>query len=273
MQRSKEQQRKQFVRECLKEYYEEDRQILIDSSICKVFCTKFIIGDLIYFGNKILIPEEEFETIRNLANDSIDYNIMWKAIRKKNAQSILNKMEKDTHDNIKIVSMPKAKEKVDRLEEYLKDNPSILLYLQDMDLYKKLREKNVRQQLYLMYEGMKDIGVFTSKFKFETIDAIHFENAKMVIYTDQIRTSEIKVFDSKGKRRHGKDVVEVNPRDFIVIKSYKEDGEKSIKIYEVVSRHSRKHASLILWTHLKEHETTNWYIEQLPYMLQSIIKK
>lgn len=271
MQGNREEQRRRFVRRVLKEYYDEDKTILIDSSICRVLCTKYIIGDLIYFGNKILIPSEELEIIKDFAN--CNQNVKWKIIRKRNAQIILGKIEKDTHKSIEIVDMPKAKEKVDGLENYLKENPSVLLYLQDNELYQKLQTRELRKQLFLMYEGMEDIGLFASKYKFETIGSIDFEKGKMKIYTNSRRTSEIKIFYDNGKIKEEEDGgVEVKPRDFIVIKSqFEEDGVKSIRLYEIVSKHSRNHASLILWTTLEKEQTTNWYIEQLPYKLQRII--
>ena len=275
MEGRREEDRKQFVKKCLKEYYEKDTKILIDSSICRVFCTKYVLGDLVYFGNKLIISEEELEEIKKFAADDAGYS-NWKQIRKKNAQLILFRMKKDVHDNIEVVTMPEEVRKVERLEKYLKENPAVILYVQNNEIYNELKERGLRHQLYLMYDGMRDIGIFHNKFKFETIGAIQFENDKMRIYKPLKQTTEIKVFDSKGERKEEDRAVEVEPRDFIVIKSLcykKEDMAKSIKLYEVISRHSRNHASLVLWTTLKAHETTNRYIENLPYLLQSIIAK
>ncbi len=121
----------------------------------------------------------------------------------------------------------------------------------------------------MMYEGMEDIGIFKSKYSFETIGAIRFMNEKMVITPRENSESEIEVYTPKGIKREG---VEVKQKDLILIKSFANDGVKSIRLYEIVSKHSRNHASLILWTKLKEDEKSNKYIQALPYNFQRVIE-
>lgn len=262
-----EKKRRDFVKKCLGEYYEEDKKILIDPSICNVYVVKYIIGDLIYFGNQILIAEEDFETLEKFA--SCRGYSEWKEIRRKNAETILRK---NTSKNFRIISLPEAENKVERKAKYLQENQDVRLYVKYGAIYQKLQKIGLEQQLYCMNKGMRDIGLFKTKYKFETIGAIQFENCKMMIYIDPIRESEIKVFDSKGRQKEGS-VIEVKQNDFITIRSYKGDGVQSIKLYEIVSKHSKHHASLVLWTNLKAYEKTNCYIEQLPDLLQSIMNK
>lgn len=260
MSKTREDERKDFVKRCMKEYYEEDRKILIDISICNVYVAKYIIGDLIYFGNNILISEEDLKLVKRLASNNSD--IVQEQIRTINARAILKR-------KINKTTLPKATSKAEKFEKYLKDNQDIILYVEDATLYQKLLERGLRKQLYLMYKGMDDIGLFKTIYKFETIGAIQFENNGKMLFSPR-EEPIIKVFDSKGREKCGK-VIEVKQRDIILIKSIKEDGAKNLALYEIISRHTRNQASLILRTILKKEENTNFFIEKLPYMLQNIM--
>lgn len=265
MSKTREDERKEFVWRCLKEYYKEDRTILIDPSICTVYSAKYIISALMHFGNKIIISEEDFDVIVNWASNNS--KIRHKQIRAANAQSILNRVKKN-YTNISIVTLPAAASKLDELEKFLKENPDILLYVENENLYQKLIERGLRKQLYCMHKGMKHIEMSKTNHTFETIGAIKFEKDKMLFYPKEM--SKIKVFNSSGIEKCG-DVIEVKQRDFILIKSIEEDGSKKLALYEIVSRHTRNQASLILRTFLTKEESSNFFIKKLPYMLQNIM--
>lgn len=262
----REKQRKEFVKNCLQNYYEEDKIILIDPSVCSVARAQYILKDLLYFGNKLFILKEDLVTLKEFANNTDGNNAI--GIKGRNALSILELLIKK---KATVVSFPDKtkKTRVDKIERVLNNYSNSLFYLENESLFYKLRERGVMKQLNLMYKGMQDIGLFKSKFTFETIGAI---NGCMQIIQREMQSdsSTLKVYNSKGQYKEGK-VVDVNKRDYIVITTIKEDKVRSIKLYEVVSNHTRNHASLILWTHLKEGEKTNEYIETLPYKFQRII--
>lgn len=256
--------RREFVKRCLKDYYEEDKKILIDPSVCKIFCAQYLLGDLIYFGNEILVYREMIETLKDYINS--DCSSKWKQIRKRNAEGIISKMETDAKAKFNEITLPKAKNKADRIAEYLRANAEVLFYLADEKLYQDLLEKGFRHQLYFMNEQTTNIRIFKQGYQYETIGAIQFNNGKMFIF--QKEGVEIKVFDPKGRERTGSEVKE---RDFVLLKSNRGNEVTVNRLYQIVSRHTRNHALLIIWTDLKSGERSNEYIQRLPYFLQKII--
>ncbi len=262
----REKQRKEFVRKCLQRYYEVDKTILIDPSVCNVSIAQYILKDLLYFGNKLLVLKEDLATLKEFARDT-DGNTQI-GIRGRNALSILKLLIKK---KASVVSFEdEVKTRVDKIERVLNKYSNSLFYLENELLFYELRERGVMQQLYLMYQGMQDICLFKSKFTFETIGAITLKNGCMQIIQREMQSdSKIQVFNSKCQRKDG-EVVDVSKRDYIVITTVKEDNVKSVKLYEVVSNHTKNNASLIMWTHLREGEK-NEYIEALPYNFQEIL--
>lgn len=258
-----EKQRK-LVRTCLAEYYEEDKRILLDISVTQIACITFLVYNLIFFGNKVIISKETFNKMIELSK----YKAKTKSeeIRRNNCIYLLDHIRRDTNNNYSIVNL--EGEQYTETKEFLLQNPDTIFYLANDILFEKLIEDGISsKQLYLMKQGMRETDPHEDKFlKFETIGAIQFEKQKMIIYPrDGVI---IKVYNSKGIE---KTVKEINTKDFVLIKKAKKQNLYSYNLFQVVSKHTRNHAIRIIWTDLQIGEKTNKYIERLPYEYKKII--
>jgi len=264
---------KELTRNCLKEYHEEDKKILIDVSITKISCSIYLLYNLIFFGNKIYIFKE---TLKLLIKISAEGSISKASeIKTKNAKYILDSIQRDnetSYNNYKIIEMKQYGEtKYEAIQQFLMQNPDAIFYLANYELYEKLKENGLSKQMCFLNKGLVETKPFGNReFKFETIGAIKIENKKMLISQKENSTTTIKVYNSKGIEKQG-DIQEVKPRDLILIKSIKEDGNCSFLLYEVVSRHSRNQSIRIIWTNLKKGQKTNKYMDRLPYKYRKMI--
>lgn len=263
-----EKQMRVLLREFIKEYYEEDKRILIDISILKINCIVFLLYDLIFFGNKIILAKETFYAIlKESKKKSYDKRSQ---IIIKNANYLIERIKKDEKGNYQIIKMKKSKGgKIQSVCNFLKQNEDAIYYLSDMHTYQKLRDNGLSKQLNFIEIGKSILDPFKDKnFKFETIGALKFENEKMLIYPKE--NPIIKVYNQKGKERTNA-VQEVKIRDYVLIIGKKED-KVSYNLYQVVSRHTKHHAIRIIWTDLKKGQKTNKYIDRLPYQFRVMIQ-
>lgn len=262
-----EKQMRALARDCVKEYYEEDKKILIDISVLKIACITFLLYNQVFFGNKVLLTRETWNAILRESK---------KQIRDKRSEIIINNanyliqaIEKDERENYQIIELEKGKyEKAQRIWNFLKQNVDTIFYLSDPFLYQHLRDNGLNSQLNYIEMGKREVDPFQYKsFKFETIGAIKFEDGEMLIYPKE--SPVIKVYNQKGQERTNK-VKKVKIRDYVLIVGKKEDG-LSFHIYQIVSKHTRNHAIRIIWTDLKNGEKTNKYIDRLPYQYRKMI--
>lgn len=262
-----EKERKTLVKECLKEYYEEDKHILLDISAMQITCITYFVYNLIFFGNKIIVSKETFLQLQTMSKEKPTSTRQ--EIRVKNANYILKDMQKDTRGNYQVIDMTQyGKTKKQRIQNYLLQHQNTMFYCADSDLYSSLKNPKTATQLYLMPMGMKEVSPFQNKnFKFETIGAISFEQGKMVIH--QKGTTFIKVYNARGVQKEENDI-EVKPRNFVLIRGDKGDTY-SFNLYEMVSRHTRNHALRIIWTDVKKGSGGNKYLARLPYEYRKMI--
>lgn len=262
-----EKQMKILVRNCIKEYYEEDKRILIDVSVLKITCITYFLYNLIFFGNSIVLAKETLESILKISNKKS--NDTKSEIAIKNANYLIEAIKKDERGNYQIIEMEKCSGgKTQSICNFLKQNEDVIYCLSDKSLYQILKDRGLSSQLNFIEIGKREENPFQDKrFKFETIGAIQFENEEMIIY--QKESTIIRVYNQKGQERTDK-VKKVKIRDYVLIIGKKED-RSSFNLYQVVSRHTRNHAIRIIWTELKKGQITNKYIDRLPYQYRKMI--
>ena len=267
----KEEQMKLLVRDCIKEYYEENKKILIDSSVLKIACIIYLLYNNVFFGSEVLLTKETFNEILKESKNNI-YNKR-SEIRVNNAKFILQAIEKNNKEgrkNYQIIEIGEHRYgKIQCISNFLEQNTDVIFYLADVPLYQDLRNKGVsNKRLKFLEIGMREVNPFQYKnLKFETIGAIKFDNGEMLIR--QRENNVIKVYDKTGKEKNNI-IKKVEIKDNILIIGKKED-RSSIILYQIVSRHTRNHAIRIIWTNLKKGEKTNQYIDRLPYLYKKII--
>lgn len=256
-----------LVRDCLDSYYQEDKKILIDASITQIIYGNFLLYNLIFFGNKVILSKQTYDAI--LKESKKEIKDKRSEISVKNAGYLIDAMKKDERDNYQIIEMESyGNTKVQMIRNFLKQDSDVELYLSDLFLYESLRDRSINNQLNFMVEGIREVDPFRSKiFKFETVGAIKFEEEKMFIY--ERKGTTIKVFNKKYIEKQ-ETVKEIKPRDYVLIIGHKEDGY-SFNFYQIVSRHTRNHAIRIIWTDLKFGQKTNKYIDRLPYQYKKMI--
>ena len=257
-----------LIKECLREYYTEDKEILVDSSIVQTIASIYMIYNLIFFGNKVIILDGILKELEKISRQ----NVISKRenIKVKNAEFILNSIKKDSRNNYKIIKSDYRMSKKENYKKILKRNSNCILYLSNYKLYNQLKDDGLGRQLYLLEEGKSEVNPFQDKYlHFETIGAIKFEKGKMVIR--QKENVIINVYKPNGVKKEG-EILEVKPRDFVLIKTKKENLT-IIGLYETISKHSRNQSIRIIWTTLKNGEKSNKYIDELPYNIREIIEE
>ena len=256
----REKEMKELMRDCLREYHEEDKKILIDASVLQLTCITFFIKNLKFFGNKIYFFRETLDEIIKISRQKVE-SIKDK-IRVSNACNLLEEIEKDKYGNYQIIESKKD------ILKYLDENSNAIFYLADYYLFEELEKYSLCNQLVLLSLGMEEVNPFRNRnFKFDTIGPIKFENGRMRINYKE--GSFVKAYNFKGIEKNAYER-ELKPKDFVLIRSEKEDIY-SFLLYVIVSRHTRNHALKIIWTDLKKGHRTNKYIERLPYQYRRII--
>lgn len=261
----KENQIKQLVRDCVKEYYAEDKKILIDISILQCTCITYFLYNQIFFGNKVLLFEETLNKVKKISKENtIDTK---SEIRIKNAGYLLQAIERDERANYQIIKS-KGESKFQSVCTFLQENEDGVYALSDSMLYQDLREAGFVRNLKFVQMGKREINPFQSRqFKFETIGAIQFVNEEMRI--KQKGSTKIKVYNKRGFEKNEVEY-KVEVGDYVLLIGEK-DTCLSFNLYQIVSKHTRNHAMRIIWTDLQKGQNTNKYIGRLPYMFRKMI--
>lgn len=258
-----EKERKLWVKDCLREYFEEDKKVLIDISVIQITCVSYFLYNLIFFGNKIIIFEETLKEIAKISRQKGESKE--EEIKIRNAGYVLDAIQKDKEKGYRNIRVPKGK--VDVIN-FLEQDSNNIFCLADIELYEKLSNYGLRKKLLFLEKGKVEVNPHRSKsVKFETIGAIQFEDGKMIIHSKE--GTLIRVYNRRGVQRSGKKL-EVKPTDYILIRGVKESCY-SFNLYQVVSNHTRNQAVRIIWTDLKIGQKTNKYIDRLPYEYRKMI--
>lgn len=248
---------KTAAKECLENYFEEDRKIMIDESIMRIKSIMFYIYDLIYFGNKIIISKQTLEKIKDYSKRK------YKRIMSDNSQYLLENMKRDKYGNYEIVDISKedGNTSAKKLGSYLAKNKHVMYFLESKKHYEKLAEMGLKEQLKLLDFKMKVTSLCKSKsIKFITIGAIEHKNGKMFL-SNRPGDTVFKVYDNAGKEKKG-EVVEVEVNDIVLIRSNK-NMIYSFNLCKVITQHSRNQAINIIWTDIAKGHKTNFYVERL----------
>lgn len=258
-----ERERKYWVKDCLREYYDEDKKILIDISVLQITCISYFLYNLIFFGNKILIFKENLNEIAKISKQKASNKE--EDIRIRNAGYILDAIQREKESNHRNIILL---EKQQDIINFLVQEPNHIFCLANIKLYEELSNYGLRKKLLFLEKGKVEVNPHKSKsVKFETIGAIQFENDKMIIRSKE--GTLIRVYNRRGEQRNG-ETLEVRPTDYILIRGKKENCY-SFNLYQVVSCHSRNQAVRIIWTDLKIGEKSNKYIDRLPYEYRKMI--
>ncbi len=271
-----EKERRKIVKECLKEYYDEDKKILIDASILQATNSIYVIYNLIFFGNKIYYSKETLAEIRKISKKEESSSKREKIITD-NAIYFLDAVERDNQDeykNYNEIDMSRyGSSKKIRIKEFLDQNPDAIFYTAEKRFCEELENSGVeRKQVYYYEEGTTEINPFEGKLKFTTLSSKKScKNREICVYPSKWK-SLIKVYNNRlnEKREDERGKIQLSKRNFLLIRNNKKEVY-SFYIYEIVSKHSRNNAIRIIYTELKKGEKTNKYIERLPYMYQKLI--
>lgn len=265
-------ERKTLVKECIKQYFNEDKEVLIDVNCMQITCIPYYIYNLIFFGNKIVFLNEDIGDMKKIAKQKTVSTR--ESIKKQNSGIVLKTIEKDRQEgknSFKVIALLTS-EKLNQVYQFLTKNMKGVYCTSNRNDFENLLERGVpSRKLFLMNEGMKEADPFANKdTQFQTIGALQIENGRM--YIEDKGKSTIKVYDSRGIEKEGKKK-EVKIRDMVLICSKKDDGTKSFILYEIVSFHTKNHSLKIIWTDVKVGQKSNKYIERQPYMYKRIIEE
>ena len=249
------------VEECIKNYFKEDVEVLLDESILRLKGGIFYIYDLIFFGNKIIILEETLKIIIKNARSMFSNNFT------KNCKYLLENMERDKHGNYKIISGNQyGDNKIQRVKNYLKENERVVYLLESKKVYSKLVQEGLGERIKLLFSNSKIISLCKNKMvRFETLGFVLHKNDEMLL-EGQKENELIKVYSSLGKEKKGA----IRVGDIILLRTDKEE-KYCFHIYKIVTMHSRNFAVQIIWTEIVKGENTNFYVQRLEQKYKKII--
>lgn len=250
------------VNECIKNYFKEDLEVLLDESVLRLKGGIFYIYDLIFFGNKIILFEETLETIRKSANAMFSSNLS------KNCKYLLENMENDKFGNYYIISDNEyGSNKIQKISNFLKENKKVVYLLESTRLYYKIVKDGLEERVKLITVSNKIVCVCKNRsVRFETLGFVFHKDGKMFL-KDSKDNMLIKVYTELGEEKNNN----VGVGDIILLKADKQ-MKYSFHIYEIITNHTRHFAVQIIWTELMKGEKTNFYVERLEHKYKKIIK-
>lgn len=253
------------AKQCIRDYFSEDKIVMIDESLMRVRGIMFYIKDLIFFGNKIIISEETMNRLEK-KRKTTTFRML-----SRNISSLFENIEEDEYGNYQIVNIDDNGEKYSqKIANYLKKNSNTIYLLENTKVYELLRKNGINKQLVLLEKTFKVAPLFESRVvKFETLGMITRNNGKMII-SKRPEGALVKVYNFSGEEKEG-DEVEIDVNDIVLTIS-----DKGIinyyNLYWIVSRHSRHQAIKILWVHIPKGEKTNFYLERIEEKYKRIIQ-
>lgn len=254
------------AKQCVRDYFLEDKIVMIDESIMRIRGIMFYIYDLIYFGNKIIISKETLTRLKKKKRGTTFRMLS------KNISYLLESIENDEYGNYQIVDIENyGTTHIQRITNYLKENINIIYLLENKKLYEGFIRDEINNQLKLLETTMKITSLCKNRaVRFETLGMITRDREKMII-SKRPEGTLVKIYNPLGKEKEGNEV-EIDVNDIILIIS-----DKGIinyyDLYWVVSRHSRHQAIKILWVHIPKGEKTNFYLERIEEKYKKIIKE
>lgn len=261
-----ESEREKEVKRCLKLCYREDKQIMIDESMMRIHGIIQYIYDLIFFGNKIVLNDEDLAKIKR-SRSRITYKLY-----AENCSKLIKAMQEDTHNNYwtVIVRNYDGNSYEEKLVDFLVKHPKVVYFTSNEKLYYYLANTRVNTQIKL-FETKTRLTIAFSKgkdVKFSTLGFVYKESGNLY-FKNRCEEVLIKAFTEEGEEKKGK-IVKVDVGDIIFIRK-KKDIIYSINLYKVVSNHSRNYAIHVIWTDLLIGEKTNFHIKRLEKKYQNII--
>ena len=246
---------------CIRNYFEEDLEVLLDESILRIKGGIFYIYDLIFFGNKIVLFEETLEIIKD-ARSIFSNNFT------KNCEYLLENIEKDTYGNYIVISKNQyGGNKIQKVSNYLRENESVIYLLENQKLYFKLVKEGLEERIKLLSSNRKIVSLCKNKMvRFETLGFILHKDGEMLL-KGQKENEIIKVYLGSGEEKN-EYVIRIG--DIILLRVDK-IIKYSFHMYKIVTKHSRHFAVQIIWTELMKGEKTNFYIQRLEPKYRNII--
>ena len=254
------------AKQCVRDYFLEDKIVMLDESIMRIRGIMFYIKDLIFFGNKIVISEETMSRLEK-KRKTTTFRML-----SRNISSLFKHIEGDEYGNYRIVSFEDNRVKYSqKVANYLKKNNNTVYLLENTKVYELLRKNGIDTQLVLLEKTFKVDPLFERRrIRFETLGMITHDSEKMII-SKRSEGAVVKVYNSSGNEKEGNEI-EIDVNDIVLIISNK-GIIKCYNLYWIVSRHSRHQAIRLLFIHIPEGEKTNFYLERIEEKYRNIIKE
>lgn len=256
---------KMVAKECIKNYFKEDRIVMLDESVMRIKGGIFYIYDLIFFGNKIVISTDTLKKIKKSKNRITNKTLS------DNCSYLLENIKRDKYANYDIVDIRKyGATPVERIANYLKEHKKVIYLLESKKFYDKLVQEDLADRLKLLVINRKIASLCKNEeVEFQTLGFVMHKDNKM-FFESLPGDGIVKIYDHAGQEKKGDDI-EVKVGDIILIRSDK-NTKYAFNLYEIVTRHSRNFAIKIIWTDIVKGESTNFYVEKLNEKYKKLIK-
>ena len=133
------------AKQCVRDYFLEDKIVMLDESIMRIRGIMFYIKDLIFFGNKIVISEETMSRLEK-KRKTTTFRML-----SRNISSLFKHIEGDEYGNYRIVSFEDNGVKYSqKVANYLKKNNNTVYLLENTKVYELLRKNGIDTQLVLL---------------------------------------------------------------------------------------------------------------------------
>lgn len=256
---------KMVAKECIKNYFKEDRIVMLDESVMRIKGGIFYIYDLIFFGNKIVISTDTLKRIKKSKSRITNKTLS------ENCSYLLENIKRDKHGNYNVVDIRKyGTTPVERVANYLKEHKDIIYLLESKKFYDKLVQEDLEDRLKLLDINRKIASLCKNeKAEFQTLGLVIQKDGKM-FFENRPGDGIVKIYNHSGQEKKG-DNIEVKVGDIILTRSDR-NTKYSFNLYEIVTRHSRNFAIKIIWTDIIKGESTNFYVEKLNEKYKKLVK-
>lgn len=253
------------AKDCTKNYFKEDKKVMLDESLMRIKGFIFYIYDLIFFGNKLIISKDTLKKLE-ISKNRITYKVY-----ADNCTYILKNMEKDEYQNYTIVDLNLyGDSSYGKLVNYLKENSEVVYLLANRKLYNKLVNDGLKNRLKLFEVGMEITSLCRIKsVKFATLGFIKHKDGKLFFQNSKDEPL-IKVYNNRGEEKKG-ETIDIEINDIILTRSNK-ITKYSFNLYKIITKHTRNFAIRIIWTDILKGEKTNFYLQKLDYKYQKMIE-
>lgn len=225
-------QKEKRIQACIKEYFLQDEEILLDASILELESLRNLLGNNTFFGNKVYIFSE----------------------------SLKNVEEKHPSERITIVKENVAylRKSLNKHSQYFKEifdeqdsEKDIIHFLQrhkEMVLYTKIegrKEKLLKMGLRVRsYRGACSFDwKFVYKAGFADLSEIHEKDKRLYLE----KSDRIEVYRSLKEKLCGERIY-LKKGYYLLYKERMENGKMKVRLFQVVNYHSRKNLMERCWS-------------------------